>query len=347
MGRDKDSSARKAGGRTAASSSAAAAMVAAMGAGSGLTFAAFDPNASSTEQDLDPEISLALKKLSKRDPTTKMKALGELLAFFQTESGRTEEELALVLPLWQQPFQTVTLDADRRVREALFVTLGALVVRVKKHMTKHVRGLMLPWLCARFDTEAPVRSAANAAFSALFPPAKIADALLYCKADILLGIDTNLAHTVQTLCDPKLYSKEEADETIARVHASSLLAFAHVLEALSAEQAANFGEVCSRVVCAALRVVGDQAVAMHAVQSACEMSAQGPNRCDSHCLCAGLGSLSSGLCSAGAQGTAQARLLEASGQWQRAREGGLLYGSARPCRAGPVGAAARQRGGRW
>jgi E3 ubiquitin-protein ligase listerin len=243
MGRDKDSSARKAGGRMAASSAGAAAMVASMGAGGGLTFAAFDPNATSTEQDLDPELSLTLKKLSKRDPTTKIKALGELLAFCRTEGegGRTEEELALVLPQWQQPFQTLALDADRRVREALFETLGALVVRVKKHMTKHLRGLMLPWLCARFDTESSVRSAANVAFSALLPPAKIADALLYCKADILHGIDTNLAHTVQTLCDPKLYSKEEADETIARVHSSSLLSFAHMLEALPVEQAANFG----------------------------------------------------------------------------------------------------------
>ena len=134
------------------------------------------------------------------------------------------------------------MDADRRVREALFAALRALVVRVKKHMTKHIRGLMLPWLCARFDTEAPVRAAANAAFSALFPPAKIGDALLYCKSDILHGLDTNLAHTVQTLCDPKMFSKEEADDTIARVHASSLLALAHVLEALSKEQAVKFGQ---------------------------------------------------------------------------------------------------------
>jgi hypothetical protein len=133
------------------------------------------------------------------------------------------------------------MDADRRVREALFVTLRALVVRVKKHMTKYLRSLMLPWLCARFDTEASVRSAANAAFSALFPPAKIADALLFCKADILHGIDTNITHSVQTLCDPKVFSKEEAEETIARVHASSLLAFAHVIEVLSKEQAVLFG----------------------------------------------------------------------------------------------------------
>jgi hypothetical protein len=247
MGRDKDSSARKAGGRTSASSSGAAAMVAAMGAGGGLTFAAFDPNATSMEQDLDPDIALALKKLSKKDSTTKIKALGELLGFFEEAGGRTEDELKLVLPLWQHPFETVTMDADRRVREALYVALGALVVRVKKHMTKHLRGLILPWLCARFDTEASVRTAANAAFQALFPPTKIADALLYCKSDIVHGIDMNMAHTVQTLCDPKIFSKEDADETIARVHASSLLVLAHVLEVLSKEQAVKFGEFPQRL----------------------------------------------------------------------------------------------------
>ena len=242
MGRDKDSSARKAGGRTAASSSGAAAMVAAMGAGGGLTFAAFDPSAAQTDAELDPDIALALKKLNKKDSTTKIKALGELLGFFSADGGRTDDELALVLPQWQLTFDNVAMDADRRVREALFVALRALVVRVKKHMTKHIRGLMLPWLCARFDTEASVRLAANAAFSALFPPAKIGDAFLYCKSEILHGLDANLAHTVQTLCDPKIFSKEEADDTIARVHASSLLALAHVLEALSKEQALEFGQ---------------------------------------------------------------------------------------------------------
>ena len=243
MGRDKDgSSNRKAGGRTAASSSAAAAMVAAMGAGGGLTFAAFDPHASAQELELDPDMALALKKLSKKDSTTKIKALGELLGFFDQAGGRSEEELALILPLWQQPFETVAMDADRRVREALFVALGALVVRVKRHMTKYVKGLMLPWLCARFDTEAPVRAAANSAFSALFPPAKIADALLFCKNDIQLGLDTNISHSVQTLCDPKLFSKEEAEDTLARVQASSLLVLAHVLEALPKDQAVKFSE---------------------------------------------------------------------------------------------------------
>ena len=151
-------------------------MVAAMGAGGGLTFAAFDPNATQQDAELDPDIALALKKLSKKDSTTKIKALGELLSFFSEDGGRTDDQLALVLPLWQQMFDNVAMDADRRVREALFAALRALVVRVKKHMTKHIRGLMLPWLCARFDTEAPVRAAANAAFSALFPPAKIGDA---------------------------------------------------------------------------------------------------------------------------------------------------------------------------
>ena len=40
-------------------------MVAAMGAGGGLTFAAFDPSAAQTDAELDPDIALALKKLNK------------------------------------------------------------------------------------------------------------------------------------------------------------------------------------------------------------------------------------------------------------------------------------------
>ncbi len=55
MGRDKDKGLRKT--KPSASSANAAAMVAAMGGGgTGLTFAAFDPNASSTDTELDADI---------------------------------------------------------------------------------------------------------------------------------------------------------------------------------------------------------------------------------------------------------------------------------------------------
>eukprot|EP00961_Rhodomonas_salina_P196414 2650740-Rhodomonas_salina.1 len=222
MGRDKDKGLRKA--KPSASSASAAAMVAAMGGGgTGLTFAAFDPNASAVDADLDADIgmgsSLALKKLGKKDPTTKIKALAELAAYFDESGGRTEEEIALALPQWQLSFDTVAMDPDRRVREGLFTAHTILASRVKKQMTKHLKPLMLPWLCGRFDPEPSVRVAANNAFSTVFLPHKVPvsqpcslyavsspmqaltcgtmfqEAFVFCRVDILRGVQDNVAQT--------------------------------------------------------------------------------------------------------------------------------------------------------
>ncbi|KAJ1488838.1 hypothetical protein T484DRAFT_3584532 [Baffinella frigidus] len=237
MGRDKTGAFRTA--KSGASSASAAAMVASMGGGgTGLTFASFDPSAPTVDQDLDPEINMVLKKLSKRDPTTKVKALAELAAFFDVSGGRDEDAIALALPQWQSCFAAIGLDPDRRVREAFFATHKVLAGRVKRQMAKYVKPLMLPWLCARFDVDPSVRSAANASFSAFFPPNKVAEALAFCATDLVRGADEMLAHTAQTLCDPKLYSPEEASETYERCTAATLLALSHSLDQLPDDKAA-------------------------------------------------------------------------------------------------------------
>ena len=48
---------------------------------------------------LDPELVLILKKLSKRDPTTKFKALEELEAYLKGQE-RNENELVGILDVW-------------------------------------------------------------------------------------------------------------------------------------------------------------------------------------------------------------------------------------------------------
>jgi hypothetical protein len=179
---------------------------------------------------------MAIKKLSKRDSTTKVKALAELAGFFDEAGGRDEEAIALALPQWQSCLEVAVLDPDRRVREAFFVTHKVLAMRVKRQMAKHLKPMMLPWLCGRFDVEPAVRAAANASFSAFFPPGKVADALAFCGADVVREADETLAHSAQTMCDPKLYSKEEAAETHERCTAATLLALAHCLDQLPADR---------------------------------------------------------------------------------------------------------------
>ena len=115
------------------------------------------------------------------------------------------------------------MDPDRRVREGLFAAHRAICGRVKKQVGRRIKTFMYPWLCARFDPEVNVRNAANLAFSGFFPQNKVGEALVFCKGEISRSLEDVMRHSVQTLCDPKSYTKEEAEETFARIISTSVL----------------------------------------------------------------------------------------------------------------------------
>ncbi len=107
-----------------------------------------------------PRAVLSLKKLVKKDPTTKLKALAELSAYFE-DPDRSDEDIVAALPMWQQSFVVAAEDLDRRVRENTFITMRKLLSRsdaVKKQLSKYLKDLLFPWLCGRFDPDAQVLS---------------------------------------------------------------------------------------------------------------------------------------------------------------------------------------------
>ena len=71
----------------------------------------------------------------------------------------------------------------------MFIALKALVGKVKRSLPKALKPMMLSWLKALFDPENVVRAAAKASFIAAFPPNKIADAFMYCRQEILDGVE--------------------------------------------------------------------------------------------------------------------------------------------------------------
>jgi hypothetical protein len=69
---------------------------------SGTTFSSTsnsDIDSAVSNTALDPELVLILKRLSKRDPTTKLKALEELEAYLNSKE-RNENELSGILDIW-------------------------------------------------------------------------------------------------------------------------------------------------------------------------------------------------------------------------------------------------------
>jgi hypothetical protein len=76
-------------------------------------------------------------------------------------------------------------DEDRRVREATQVTFTEIIGPVGKELAGQLKSVMGVWVLAQCDVFAPAASAARSAFQSAFPPAKQADALFFCREEIL------------------------------------------------------------------------------------------------------------------------------------------------------------------
>uniref|UniRef100_H2YUW7 E3 ubiquitin-protein ligase listerin n=1 Tax=Ciona savignyi TaxID=51511 RepID=H2YUW7_CIOSA len=177
-----------------------------------------------SEGSIDPDFRVPLCKLSKRDVTTKLKALAELIELSQNNDS---DKSVSMLPNWPRIYNRLSEDSDRRVREGLQQTHHAIVTKVGKEIAPFLKGLFGAWWIATCDAYAPVASAAWNAFSAAFPtPAKQGKVLVFCHQEILHAVKSNVfMAAVQG-------QKEDEENDMERILASSLSALAAFITTL-------------------------------------------------------------------------------------------------------------------
>ncbi|XP_036204835.1 E3 ubiquitin-protein ligase listerin isoform X4 [Myotis myotis] len=176
---------------------------------------------------VDSDFRMVLRKLSKKDVTTKLKAMQE---FGTMCTERDTEIVKGVLPYWPRIFCKISLDHDRRVREATQQAFEKLILKVKKHLAPYLKSLMGYWLIAQCDTYAPAASAAKDAFEAAFPPSKQPEAIAFCKDEITSVLQDHLIkETPDSLSDPQTVPEEEREAKFYRVVTCSLLALKKLL----------------------------------------------------------------------------------------------------------------------
>ena len=167
------------------------------------------------DSSLDGETQVLLKKLGKRDTTTKLKALVELHATLRDKGAEWAAEF---LPHWCLAFGRLAADISWQVREQACSALGVVAALLGRQLAPQLRTLMPPWLCCKCDAQHDVRRAAAAAFTAAFPSAdKEGSALLYCREELVAG----LAERALAPAPPKPSDKEEAAEA-AEIHERSV-----------------------------------------------------------------------------------------------------------------------------
>ncbi|XP_026457015.1 E3 ubiquitin-protein ligase listerin-like [Papaver somniferum] len=190
--------------------------------------------------DVDSEVAQHLKRLGRKDPTTKLKALTTLQELFKQKSG---EDIVQIIPQWAFEYKRLLLEYNREVRRATHETMTSLVTAVGRGLAPHLKSLMGPWWFSQFDPVSEISQAARRSFQDAFAaPEKRLDALILCTSEIFLYLEENLKLTPQTISD-KATPVDELEEMHQRVVSSSLLALATLLDILLVKQQSGLENV--------------------------------------------------------------------------------------------------------
>ncbi|ORX49998.1 hypothetical protein BCR36DRAFT_583608 [Piromyces finnis] len=181
-------------------------------------------------EGVNEDLKVMLKKLNKRDSTTKIRALEEICQYLNSQSNDTE--IKSLLPGWPKLYSKISIDVDRRVRILIGNAHLIIVKTLKKKIAPHLKELIGPWICSTFDPCPDVCRVAKEAYNLAFP-SKPLEALTFCQEDILNYISENLFEkTPEQLSDPRFYSKEEIMMKYSRFIVTSLYSLIYLLEKL-------------------------------------------------------------------------------------------------------------------
>ncbi|KAH9525306.1 listerin E3 ubiquitin protein ligase 1 [Bulinus truncatus] len=187
------------------------------------------------EAALDGDIRLVLRKFSKRDTVTKIKALQEFMALC---SNKDTELIKAVVPFWPRIYNKLAIDVDHKVRELTQKAHLVLVEKTGKCIAPHLKTIMGIWMVSMCDTYPTVASAANNAFTSTFTLSKQVEALIFCKVEIMECLMNNIMKaTPQTLSDPQTTSEEDMEAKFERVVSSSLQALKKIILLLPTDMA--------------------------------------------------------------------------------------------------------------
>ena len=202
MGRRKDfqpaKSAAFGGGRTGGAGS---------GGGGGLLH--FDPLETSADP-LAAQIAATLKRLSKRDATTKLKALKELQAMVDAHSDEAAvTRLIIALPQWCYCYQKLAFDNTVQVCQLAHQLMGSVADLVKQEIEPHVTSVIGRWWMAQFDPRVDAGGAAAACLQATFPGRRINRVLRMCQQPVLGEIEEALHGSPKSVMNSQMVDELE------------------------------------------------------------------------------------------------------------------------------------------
>lgn len=199
--------------------------------GAAFSLAPFGESLDIDGPQVDSSFQLALKKMGKKDATTRLKGLHEFSEAVKAADGEGAEVKA-VLGAWLRQYECLVTDSEHRVREAANLAHREVVKKVGKGIAPFLKQIAGAWFTSQYDTYAPAASAALLSFEDAFPPTKQRDAIVFCQEEILAYVRSNITvQTPQTQASTKAnLSAEDATAKYERIVVSSLLGYRLYLE---------------------------------------------------------------------------------------------------------------------
>ncbi|KAF2011902.1 hypothetical protein BU24DRAFT_495013 [Aaosphaeria arxii CBS 175.79] len=197
-----------------------------------LSYIAEPPDLSSIS---DPNVVVYFRNLSKKDSTTKAKALEDIQAYISTLQEPVEDG---ILEAWIKTFPRTSIDNSKAVRQNAHALHGLIAVSAGKRLAKHMPKSVGAWLSGLYDADRSVTEATQNSLRQVFSTAeKIQNIrrayqqpiLEYCR-------DAIDKETTQTLSDERTVSKDDAEAKYSRVVAACISLIGSLISNLKVEE---------------------------------------------------------------------------------------------------------------
>ncbi|XP_065225730.1 E3 ubiquitin-protein ligase listerin [Planococcus citri] len=213
-----------------------------LGNSTGKLFSALKDNANyvapvsniDSDANINHDFQLVMKKMNKKDPVTRQKALQEFVDLCQTSDLATVKS---ILPFWPRLYNSLAVDSDYRVREAAQQAHRVFVLAVKRDIAPYLKQLIGAWFVSPFDSHPLAASVAKSSFQAAFSPSKRTEVIVFAHKEILQYISQNIIHeTPESFAGSKSIPADELNIKYQRILSANLLGYAQYLEKIPKEQ---------------------------------------------------------------------------------------------------------------
>ena len=172
----------------------------------------------------DPSVAVHFKNLSKKDSTTKSKALEDLLIFVTRANDDKYNIEEGFIEAWVKVFPRLSSDVSRRVRQSVFVLQKQISKTMGKRIARHLTFIAPPWLAGSHDSDRAAARAAQEGLQSVFSTSEKQMNLRKAYQAQIIEFSENIINneTRESLNDPKTTSQEDAESVYNRSVSGSL-----------------------------------------------------------------------------------------------------------------------------